>query len=92
VRRARAFPGPIGTHAFQVRASRFSLEKFISTFDSLGLSAELTRAVAAPDMRERLASAALEPAPNTPEQFKKLIVGELQRWKNVMKDAGIKPE
>jgi len=56
------------------------------------LHAELTRAVAAPDMRERLASAALEPAPNTPEQFKKLIVGELQRWKNVMKDAGIKPE
>ena len=29
-----------------MRASRFSLEKFISTFDSLGLSAELTRAVA----------------------------------------------
>ena len=56
------------------------------------LHAELTRAVAAPDMRERLASAALEPAPNTPEQFKKLIVDELQRWKNVMKDAGIKPE
>lgn len=53
---------------------------------------ELTRAVAAPDMRERLASAALEPAPNTPEQFRKLIVDELQRWKNVMKDAGIKPE
>ena len=56
------------------------------------LHEELSRAVAAPDMRERLATAALEPAPNTPEQFKKLIVDELQRWKNVMKDAGIKPE
>jgi tripartite-type tricarboxylate transporter receptor subunit TctC len=53
---------------------------------------ELSRAVAAPDMRQRLATAALEPAPNTPEQFRKLIVDELQRWKNVMKDAGIKPE
>jgi tripartite-type tricarboxylate transporter receptor subunit TctC len=56
------------------------------------LHEELSRAVAAPDMRERLATAALEPAPNTPEQFKKLIVDELQRWKNVMKDAAIKPE
>ncbi|HEX6004496.1 MAG TPA: tripartite tricarboxylate transporter substrate binding protein [Burkholderiales bacterium] len=53
---------------------------------------ELRRAVSAPDMRERLASAALEPAPNTPEQFRKLIADELQRWKNVMRDAGIKPE
>jgi tripartite-type tricarboxylate transporter receptor subunit TctC len=53
---------------------------------------ELSRAVAAPDMRERLASAALEPAPNTPEQFRKLVVDELQRWKSVMKDAGIQPE
>jgi tripartite-type tricarboxylate transporter receptor subunit TctC len=56
------------------------------------LHAELSRAVAAPDMRQRLATAALEPAPNTPEQFRQLIVDELQRWKKVMKDAGIKPE
>src|SRR5581483_1564533 len=35
------------------------------------LQEEITRAVAAPDMRERLAAIALEPAPNTPEQFRK---------------------
>jgi tripartite-type tricarboxylate transporter receptor subunit TctC len=56
------------------------------------LHEELSRAVASADMRERLASAALEPAPNTPEQFKKLVADELQRWKSVMRDAGIKPE
>ena len=56
------------------------------------LHAELTRSIAAPDMRERLANAALEPAPNTPEQFRKMIASELQRWAGVMKDAGIKPE
>jgi tripartite-type tricarboxylate transporter receptor subunit TctC len=56
------------------------------------LHEELSRAVASPDMRERLASAALEPAPNTPEQFRKLVADELQRWRNVMRDAGIKPE
>ncbi|HEX2829779.1 MAG TPA: tripartite tricarboxylate transporter substrate binding protein [Burkholderiales bacterium] len=56
------------------------------------LHQELTRAVAAPDMRERLANAALEPAPNTPEQFRQLIANELKRWAQVMKDAGIKQE
>jgi tripartite-type tricarboxylate transporter receptor subunit TctC len=56
------------------------------------LHAEILRAVAAPDVRERLAAAALEPAPNTPEQFRKLIANELQRWRGVMKEAGIKPE
>ena len=53
---------------------------------------ELIRAVAAPDMRERLATAALEPAPNTAEQFRKMIAEELQRWQRVMKEAGIRQE
>jgi tripartite-type tricarboxylate transporter receptor subunit TctC len=56
------------------------------------LHAELTRAIAAPDMRARLANAALEPAPNDPEQFRKLIAAELQRWKRVMAQAGIQQE
>jgi tripartite-type tricarboxylate transporter receptor subunit TctC len=53
---------------------------------------ELGRAIATPDMRARLANAALEPAPNTPEQFRKLIAAELQRWKRVMTEAGIQQE
>jgi tripartite-type tricarboxylate transporter receptor subunit TctC len=53
---------------------------------------ELTKAVASSDMRERLASAALEPAPNTPEQFRKMIRSELERWRRVMKEAHIKQE
>jgi tripartite-type tricarboxylate transporter receptor subunit TctC len=53
---------------------------------------ELMRAIAAPDMRERLAAGALEPAPNTPEQFRKMIAAELQRWARVIKEAGIKQE
>jgi tripartite-type tricarboxylate transporter receptor subunit TctC len=53
---------------------------------------ELLRAIAAPHMRERLATAALEPAPNTPEQFRKMIAEELQRWSRVMKEAGIRQE
>jgi len=53
---------------------------------------ELMRAIASPDMRERLAAGALEPAPNTPEQFRKMIAHELQRWARVIKDAGIRQE
>ena len=53
---------------------------------------ELMRAIASPDMRDRLAAGALEPAPNTPEQFRKMIAGELQRWARVIKDAGIRQE
>jgi tripartite-type tricarboxylate transporter receptor subunit TctC len=53
---------------------------------------ELTRAIASPDMRERLAAGALEPAPNTPEEFRKMIANELQRWAQVIKDAGIRQE
>ena len=56
------------------------------------LHGELMRAISAPDMRDRLATAALEPAPNTPEQFRKLIEAELQRWTRVMKEAGIRQE
>ena len=56
------------------------------------LHSELTRAIAAPDMKQRLANAALEPAPNTPEQFRKMIAAELQRWARVMKEGGIKQE
>ena len=56
------------------------------------LHAEIVRAVNSPDMSERLASSALEPAPNTPEQFRKMVADELQRWARVIKEAGISQE
>jgi tripartite-type tricarboxylate transporter receptor subunit TctC len=53
---------------------------------------ELMRAIASADMRQRLAAGALDPAPTTPEEFRKKIAGELDRWARVIKDAGIKQE
>jgi tripartite-type tricarboxylate transporter receptor subunit TctC len=53
---------------------------------------ELLRAIAAPDMRERLTTSGLEPHPMTPEQFSKMIVGEVERWKRVAKESGIRQE
>jgi tripartite-type tricarboxylate transporter receptor subunit TctC len=56
------------------------------------LHEELIKAIAAPDMRERLAAGALEPSPTTPEEFGRLIAAELQRWAQVIREAGIRQE
>ncbi len=56
------------------------------------LHAEMTRAINAPEFRERLSQSALEPAPNTPEEFRKMVENEIQRWTRVIKDAGIRQE
>ena len=53
---------------------------------------ELLRAIASPDMRQRLSTAGLEPAPVTPEQFRKNIVAEVANWKRVVKESGIRQE
>ncbi|HTN28019.1 MAG TPA: tripartite tricarboxylate transporter substrate binding protein [Burkholderiales bacterium] len=56
------------------------------------LHEELLRAIAAPDVRERLTAGALQPAPVTPEQFRRNIAAEVERWKRVMKESGIRQE
>jgi len=53
---------------------------------------EIGRAIALPDVRERLAGAALEPVTPTPDQFGQLIDAELKRWAQVIKDANIPTE
>ena len=44
------------------------------------------------DVKERLASGALEPAPMSQQVFRQLIAEEVTRWAAVVKNAGIKPE
>ena len=56
------------------------------------LYSEIGRAIALPDVRERLAAAALEPVPQSPGQFGALIDAELTRWANLIKEADIKTE
>ena len=55
------------------------------------LNAELHKALASPDLKERLAGAGVEPLVNTPEQFAEFIRSETVRYAKVIKDAGIKP-
>ena len=56
------------------------------------LEKEIHRAIASPDMRERLAVSALEPAPNTAAEFRKMVEVEIARWSGVVKAAGIRQE
>ena len=56
------------------------------------LNAEVNKALAAPDVKERLAGAGIEPAGGTPAQFSTFIESEMKRWAQVAKDAGIQPE
>ena len=56
------------------------------------LHAALLRVIAMPDVKERFASGALEPAPMSQQAFRKLIAEELTRWAAVVRNAGIKAE
>jgi len=44
------------------------------------------------EIRERLASQGVDPIYNTPEEFAKLLVNDLDRWAKVVKRAGVQPE
>jgi tripartite-type tricarboxylate transporter receptor subunit TctC len=54
------------------------------------LHAEITKALAAPDVRERLLNAGIDPWPNSPEQFAAFIRSETERYAKVIKSAGVK--
>ncbi len=54
------------------------------------LNSVIGKALASPDMRERLAGQGAEPIGNTPEEFTAQMRRDLVKWAKVVKDAGIK--
>ncbi len=56
------------------------------------LNSELHKALASPDLKERLANAGVEPLTDTPEHFAEFIKAEMARYAKVVKDAGIKTQ
>jgi tripartite-type tricarboxylate transporter receptor subunit TctC len=56
------------------------------------LNAELVKALTSADLKERLATAGIEPMTSTPEQFATFIRSETVRYAEVIKAAGIKAE
>ena len=56
------------------------------------LAAETAAVMRQPDIREKLAAAALEPWVNTPEEFLTFIRTETAKWGRVIRDSGAKLE
>jgi tripartite-type tricarboxylate transporter receptor subunit TctC len=51
---------------------------------------DVVRAVASPDVRQKLAVQGAEPSPMTPAQFDRFLKDETRRWTGVIRAAGIK--
>ena len=56
------------------------------------LSAEVRKALAKPEVKERIAGFAAEATPSTPEQLGVFVKNQLTTWGRRIKDAGIEPE
>lgn len=56
------------------------------------LNREITRALNAPDVRETLTSAGMDPAPSTPEELDRFMVQDMDKWAKVVRAANIKFE
>ena len=56
------------------------------------LSAEVTKIVRAPDMREKLAAQGADAAGGTPEDFAAVIRADTVLWTRVIREAGSKGE
>ena len=56
------------------------------------LNSAIVAVLEMPEIRERLASQGVDPIHNTPEEFAKLLVNDLDRWAKVVKRAGVQPE
>ncbi len=54
------------------------------------LNAEIVKALAPPDVRQKLLEMGLVSATNTPEQFASYIQSETVKWAKIVKDANIK--
>lgn len=56
------------------------------------LHAETVKALAHPNVKERLATMGAEGVGSTPEQFAAFVKAEIRKWAKVVKDAGLKQE
>ena len=56
------------------------------------LNAEFTQALAAPDIRERLARMGAEPSPMSPEAFASFVRAEQAKYERVVKSSGARVE
>ncbi|MFN0160018.1 MAG: tripartite tricarboxylate transporter substrate-binding protein, partial [Burkholderiales bacterium] len=53
------------------------------------ISADFSRAIASPDVNERMRQLGMSPLGSSPEAFNARIASEIERWSRVIRDAGI---
>ena len=56
------------------------------------LNREIAKALASPDIRERLAPQGFTPVASSPEEFAALIRSDMERWDHVIRAANLKPD
>ncbi len=56
------------------------------------LGADIAKALAEPDVRERLITQGIDVAGSTPEQFKSYVQAEIVKWAKVIKFADVRPD
>ena len=56
------------------------------------LNAEIVKALALPEVRERLVAQGIDPIGNTPAQFAAYLQSEIGKWAKVIKATGVKAE
>ena len=58
----------------------------------LRIAAETAKALAMPDVKEKLNTLGLDAAPGTPEALASLMQSETAKWSKVVKESGAKPD
>ena len=56
------------------------------------MNQEIARALAAPEVRERLTQQAAEPFPSTPAEARRYVLAELAKFAKIVKQIGLNPE
>jgi tripartite-type tricarboxylate transporter receptor subunit TctC len=56
------------------------------------LNAEVVKAIASPDLRQRLVSQGADPVTSSPAEFAAYLQSEIAKWAKVVKAAGVQPE
>jgi tripartite-type tricarboxylate transporter receptor subunit TctC len=56
------------------------------------LHREIQRAIAMPEVKQSLLDLGVEPRGSSPEALRELVVAEIERWRAVIRQAGIEPQ
>jgi tripartite-type tricarboxylate transporter receptor subunit TctC len=56
------------------------------------LHADMSEALAAADVKDKLGALGLDPLGNSPEEFQRMIASESRKWSEIVRKANIKPQ